>query len=38
MTVVVDPRHTRMFRFRPVNGCGLYRISGLPGRDYRVEF
>jgi len=37
MVVVVDPRRPRQVRFRPVGGPGLYRISRLDARDYRVE-
>ena len=37
MVVVIDPRRPRRVRFRPTEGPGLYRISRLDTRDYRVE-
>lgn len=37
MIAVVDPRRPRQVRFRPADGPGLYRISRLEARDYRVE-
>jgi len=36
MTVVIDPRCPRAVRFRPPDGEGLYRISRLQDRAYRV--
>ncbi len=37
MVVVLDPHRPRQVRFRPAEGPGLYRISHLDTRDYRVE-
>lgn len=37
MIVAIDPCRPRQVRFRPVSGPGLYRISRLHARDYRVK-
>lgn len=37
MVVVLDPRRPRQVPFRPMEGPGLYQISRLDARDYRVE-
>lgn len=37
MEVVIEPGRPRAVRFRPVGGCGLYRIGNLDRRRYQIE-
>ncbi len=37
LEVVIDPRRPRAVRLRPPGGYGLYRISNLDARSFRIE-
>ena len=37
MEVVIDSRRPRAIRFRPIGGCGLYRIGGMGALSFRIE-
>ena len=37
LTAVIDPRRPRAVCFRPAAGGGLYRVSRLSSREFRIE-